>query len=78
MVHTLHKTLNALVCGHPVSGKPYFISQNEPVKLWEWLNSLFKLLNLKPLEQKVSFSKVRNRALLENLGDFHLPKVKYR
>jgi nucleoside-diphosphate-sugar epimerase len=75
VVHAHIKALNALVSGHPVSGKSYFISQNEPVKLWEWLNSLFELLNLKPLEQKISFSKAyATGALLENLWRFSFIK----
>lgn len=68
VVHAHIMALNALVSGSPVSGKSYFISQNEPVKLWEWLNSLFDLLSLKPLDQKISFSKAyATGALLEKL-----------
>jgi nucleoside-diphosphate-sugar epimerase len=75
VVHAHIKALNALVSGHPVSGKSYFISQNEPVKLWEWLNSLFELLNLKPLEQKISFSKAYlTGAFLEKLWRFSFIK----
>jgi len=68
VVHAHITALNALVSGSPVSGKSYFISQNEPVKLWEWLNSLFELLSLKPLEQKISFPKAYvTGAVLEKL-----------
>ena len=68
VVHAHIMALNSLVSGGPVSGKSYFISQNEPVKLWEWLNSLFELLSLKPLDQKISFSKAYvTGALFEKL-----------
>ncbi|MEC8421133.1 MAG: NAD-dependent epimerase/dehydratase family protein [Verrucomicrobiota bacterium] len=48
---------NNLVLGSPIGGNAYFISQNEPVNLWDWLNSLFKSLNLKPLNKRISFRK---------------------
>ena len=38
-----------------IGGKSYFISQNEPVYLWEWLNQLFQLLNLPPLSKSLKF-----------------------
>ena len=48
---------NNLAEGSPIGGNAYFISQNEPVNLWDWLNSLFKSLNLKPLHKSISFRK---------------------
>ena len=35
-------------------GKPYFISQGEPVNLWEWINDLFVRLDMPPLKKKIS------------------------
>ncbi len=39
------------------SGKPYFISQGEPVRLWSWINGLFVELGIPPVSKQVSFGK---------------------
>lgn len=39
------------------AGKPYFISQGEPVKLWSWINGLFAELGIPPVCKQVSFTK---------------------
>lgn len=39
------------------AGKPYFISQGEPVKLWGWINGLFAELGMPPVSRQVSFDK---------------------
>ena len=36
-------------------GKAYFIGQNEPVPLWEWLNEIFSELDLPPVEKSVPY-----------------------
>ncbi|MFL2937768.1 MAG: NAD-dependent epimerase/dehydratase family protein [Opitutales bacterium] len=38
-------------------GNPYFIGQDEPVSLWDWVNEIFLALKLPPLDAKVSFRK---------------------
>ncbi len=35
------------------SGKAYFIGQERPVKLWEWINALFRQLNIPLVKKKV-------------------------
>lgn len=53
--------LNALdALGRPDSepnprGKAYYISNAEPVVLWDWINNLLKELEIKPVKQKVPF-----------------------
>jgi len=37
------------------AGQAYFISQGEPVNLWNWINDLFSRLNISPVTKKVSF-----------------------
>ncbi|WP_457576515.1 NAD-dependent epimerase/dehydratase family protein [Desulfomarina sp.] len=37
------------------AGKAYFIGQEKPVVLWEWINTLFMELGIPPLRKKVSF-----------------------
>ncbi len=39
------------------AGEAYFISQDEPVNLWSWINELFKRLSVPPVDSKVSFRK---------------------
>lgn len=47
--------LDALVDGSaPHAGKPYFISNDEPIVLWEWLNELFAELDIQPVSRKIS------------------------
>jgi nucleoside-diphosphate-sugar epimerase len=38
------------------SGKAYFIGQERPVKLWEWINELFRKLEIPQVEKKISLS----------------------
>lgn len=37
------------------AGKPYFISQGEPVNLWDWINGLLHRLDIPEIRNKVSF-----------------------
>lgn len=39
------------------AGKPYFISQGEPVNLWNWLNKFFRRLDIPIVEESISFQK---------------------
>jgi nucleoside-diphosphate-sugar epimerase len=42
--------------GHPAGGKAYFITNGEPVLLWQWINNLLKELNEPPVTKHVSLS----------------------
>ena len=37
-----------------VGGKAYFISQGDPVNLWDWVNELLKLNNIPPITRAIS------------------------
>lgn len=37
------------------SGNAYFISQGEPVNLWNWINNLFLRLGIEPVRKKIGF-----------------------
>ena len=37
------------------AGNPYFISQGEPVNLWDWINDLFVRLGIDPVKKKIGF-----------------------
>ena len=45
---------DALTPGSPVCGKPYFISQGEPVKCWQWVDELLALASLPPIRKSIS------------------------
>ena len=36
-------------------GRPYFISQGEPVKLWDWINEVLENNNLEKISKKISY-----------------------
>ncbi|NOX26044.1 MAG: NAD-dependent epimerase/dehydratase family protein [Deltaproteobacteria bacterium] len=40
----------------PAAGRAYFISQGEPVNLWNWINALFGRLHIPPVNKKISFA----------------------
>jgi nucleoside-diphosphate-sugar epimerase len=55
VAHAHIRALDALASGRHPGGQAYFISQNDPVPLWKWLNQLFSHLDLPPLSKKISF-----------------------
>lgn len=44
---------DALQPGSPVAGSIYFISQDEPVNAWKWINELFAAFDLPPIRLKI-------------------------
>lgn len=46
--------LKALTTNPAVSGKSYWVSQQEPVKLWDWINEILSFAGLQPVTSKVS------------------------
>ena len=44
-----------LLSSATAAGNAYFISQGKPVKLWDWINDLFRRLDIPPVETAVSF-----------------------
>jgi len=48
-----------LAPGSPVAGKAYFLSNGEPVDLWEFLNRVLALVNLPPVTRSVSVWKAK-------------------
>ncbi len=39
----------------PIRGRPFFISDGQPVRLWDWINELLRRLGLEPVRRRVSF-----------------------
>jgi nucleoside-diphosphate-sugar epimerase len=46
---------DALATNSPLNGRPYFISQGEPVNCWQWINEILALAGLPPVRRAVSF-----------------------
>ena len=64
VAHAHLLAMQKMIADERFGGKPYFISQDEPVALWGWLNEIFLALQLPPLESKVSFRKAYLAGLL--------------
>ncbi|MEE9165244.1 MAG: hypothetical protein V3U15_03165, partial [Nitrospinota bacterium] len=39
----------------PICGEAYFISQGEPVVLWDWINHVLFSLKLPPVKKNISY-----------------------
>jgi nucleoside-diphosphate-sugar epimerase len=46
---------DALKAGAPVAGKVYFITQDDPVELWPWINALLEAVGMDPIRKSISF-----------------------
>ncbi|MEK9772805.1 MAG: NAD-dependent epimerase/dehydratase family protein [Opitutae bacterium] len=55
VVHAHLCALHSMVSDQQLGGKAYFIGQEEPVLLWDWLNEIFAELGLPRLEKSVSY-----------------------
>lgn len=49
------KAAEAIWSGSAACGKTYFISDNEPVNIWDWLNSLIADCGLPKIERHISY-----------------------
>ncbi len=38
------------------AGQAFFIGQEEPVNLWQWINTLFSRMGIEPVQKKISFA----------------------
>ena len=56
--------MKALLEDKNAGGKAYFISQDEPVLLWPWLNRLFAEIGLPSLEKSIGFGKAHFAGLV--------------
>jgi nucleoside-diphosphate-sugar epimerase len=50
---------DALQPGSPVAGSVYFISQDDPITLWPWINDLLTKLDVPPIKRRISLSVAR-------------------
>ncbi|MZH41298.1 MAG: NAD-dependent epimerase/dehydratase family protein [Nitrospinae bacterium] len=49
------KACEALGVGKPTAGRVYFVSDGEPVKLWDWIDELLKNTGRPPVKHKISY-----------------------
>ncbi|NMC62645.1 MAG: NAD-dependent epimerase/dehydratase family protein, partial [SAR324 cluster bacterium] len=49
------KAADALDKNPQAGGRAYFISQGEPIKMWDWINEVLTRSGLPPLSRKISF-----------------------
>lgn len=47
--------MDRLFTGSPVAGSAYFITQGEPVNLWDWINRILKRIGRPPVKKHVSY-----------------------
>jgi nucleoside-diphosphate-sugar epimerase len=50
---------DALQPGSPVAGSVYFISQDDPIVLWPWINDLLARLDIPPVKRRISLPVAR-------------------
>ena len=50
----------ALEPGSPVAGHCYFLSDGEPVVLWDWINRLLMSLGIDPVTKSISYGMAKN------------------
>lgn len=53
------RACDALTPDSPLAGHCYFISDGEPVVLWEWINNLLTQLKIHPVERRISYPTAR-------------------
>ncbi len=63
VAHAHLLAMEALTSGKHAGGKAYFISQDEPIQLWTWLNEIFNNMDLPPLKKAISFRKAYSLGL---------------
>lgn len=57
-----------LVGSSPVAGKAYFLSQNEPVNCWDWIDEILALVDVPPVRKTISRRSAERAGLvLENV-----------
>ncbi|GAB5538296.1 MAG: NAD-dependent epimerase/dehydratase family protein [Salibacteraceae bacterium] len=56
-------------------GKAFFISDDQPVHIWEWINQLLLLLELKPVTSTVNISMARRVAHISELIHKSIPSL---
>ena len=65
------KACDALSVGNPLAGKVYFVSDAEPVKLWDWINDLLIKTQRPPVSRSISYKAASKLGhLLEGIYSF--------
>jgi len=64
---------DCLRAGSAAAGSVYFISQDEPVVLWQWIGELLQRLDIPPIRGKVSLNTARAAGAVLEFLYRHLP-----
>ncbi|MCK5861682.1 MAG: NAD-dependent epimerase/dehydratase family protein, partial [Candidatus Hydrogenedentes bacterium] len=64
---------DALQPGTAVAGSCYFITQDEPVNLWEWISALLKHLDIQPPQRSISLRTARTIGRIMEMAFRWLP-----
>lgn len=65
------KACDALAVGKPPAGKTYFISDGEPVNLWNWIDELLRRTGRSPVSRSISYQTASKLGqLLEGIYGF--------
>ncbi|PID55623.1 3-beta hydroxysteroid dehydrogenase [candidate division KSB3 bacterium] len=59
---------DALEPGTPAAGSVYFISQDAPVNLWQWIHALLDQLDIPPIRRRISLSTARTIGAIMEFG----------
>lgn len=54
------RALESLEPGAPCAGKVYFLSDDEPVVLWDWISRLIEEMELPPISRSLSYPLAKN------------------
>jgi nucleoside-diphosphate-sugar epimerase len=54
--HAHLQAVRALSAESTLAGKPYFISQGEPVNCWQWIDKVLALAGLPPVQKSISLN----------------------
>ncbi len=54
------RALESLAPGADCAGNVYFLSDDEPVLLWDWIARLLEAMNLPPVKRSISFAMAKN------------------
>ncbi len=57
----------------PCAGKPYFISNDEPVELWPWLNGFLEALDIPPIRRQISLRTASTVGRIMEMAWTYLP-----
>ncbi|MFC1587143.1 NAD-dependent epimerase/dehydratase family protein [Planctomycetota bacterium] len=59
--------------GSPIAGKAFFITQGQPVKLWDWINDILQRLGIEPVTKAVPYGVAKTIGMMLEVLHRSLP-----